>query len=139
MIKTQIFNKLMKNGSKQTSEKVLFKSIKKIQKLSHKKNFEDIIKLGLINSSPIIYIKTIRRKRKQTVEFPFLLKNRARIFYGLTSILTTCRLKQKLTFYKLLNLELFNSAKNNSKSVEKKLKIHQQSFLKKKFANYRWF
>lgn len=138
-IKVNIFNQIMVNGNKQTSEKLFLKSLKSIQKLHNKKKFEELVKIGLINSSPIVYLKYLKRKRKQTVEFPFLLQNKSRISYGIKFILNNCKSKKSLPFYKQLNLEFINSSKNLSQSVEKKKNLHQQAFLKKKFANYRWF
>lgn len=139
MLKTHLYNLIMLNGNKQTSEKVFLKSLKKIQKHHNKKKIEDIIKFGLINSSPIVYLKSIKRKRKQTIEFPFLLKHRSRLSYGIKSILKFCKSKKSISFFDQLNLELINSSKKSSISVENKKKLHQQAFLKKKFANYRWF
>ena len=37
MLKLNIFNKIMLNGNKQTSEKLFFKSLKHIQKIHYKK------------------------------------------------------------------------------------------------------
>jgi len=63
-LKQNIFNHIMVNGSKETSEKTFFKSLKSIQKDLLKKNFEEILKVSLINSSPTVYMKRIQRKRK---------------------------------------------------------------------------
>ena len=139
MLKTKIFNSIMFNGSKQTSEKLFLKSLKQIQKINSKKKSKDIIKLGLINSSPVVYLKIIKRKRKQTIEFPFLLKNEIRLSYGIKSLLNNCQTKKFNTFYNKLNLELTESSKGFGTSKEKKVQLHKQAFLKKKFANYRWF
>lgn len=138
-LKKKIFNQIMSNGNKPTSEKIILKSLKQIQKIHTKKKFDELLKLGLINSSPIVYLKHIKRKRKQTIEFPFLLQFNSRLFYGIKFILNNCKSKNSNSFYKQLELELINSSKNLSKSVEKKKNLHQQAFLKKKFANYRWF
>ena len=116
MLKTKIFNHIMFNGSKQTSEKLFLKSLKQIQKINSKKKIEDIIKLGVINSSPIVYLKTIKRKRKQTIEFPFLLKNEIRLSYGLKLILNNCQSKKFNNFYNQLNLELTESSKGFGKN-----------------------
>lgn len=138
-LKENIFNRIMLNGKKQTSEKLFLRSLKKIQKNYTKKNFEDLVKIGLINSAPIIFLKQIKRKRKRTVEFPFLLELNSRMSYGIKHILNNCRKKKSISFYNQLELEFINSAKNISQSVKKKKELHQESFLKKKFANYRWF
>ena len=119
-LKTNILNQIMLNGNKHTSEKLVFKSLKKIQKIHNRKKFDVLVKLGLINSSPIVYLKHIKRKRRQTVEFPFLLQYNARLSYGIKFILNNCKLRKSGSFYKQLELEFINSSKNLSQSVEKK-------------------
>ena len=139
MLKSNIFKKIMLNGNKQTSEKIFLKSLKIIQKIHYNKKFEDIVKFGLINSSPVVYLKTIKRKRKQTMEFPFLLQDKLRLSYGIKLILKTCKFSKFKKFYEQLNLELTESSKNLGLNKDKKLQLHQQAFAKKKFSNYRWF
>ena len=51
-----ITNLLTNSGSKWKSEKILFKTLKVIQKKSSK-NVVDILKLAVINSSPYFQIK----------------------------------------------------------------------------------
>lgn len=139
MLKLNILTKIMLNGNKQISEKLLLKTLKQIQKIHYKKKFEDVIKFGLINSSPVVYLKIIKRKRKQTIEFPFLLKNKLRLSYGIKFILKSCKFTKFNNFYKQLNLELIDSSKSIGLNKENKIQLHKQSFLKKKFSNYRWF
>ena len=64
-LKDKMYNRIMLNGNKRTSEKLLFKTIKLTQKISLKKRGEDIVKTSLINSSPTIYIRKIQRKKKK--------------------------------------------------------------------------
>jgi len=137
--KNRIHNQIMLNGNKQTSEKLFFKTLKKIQKSQKKKKLEDLIKLGLVKSSPTTFLKQVKRNRKRTTEFPFLLHPNLRVAYGLKFVLNNCKSTTVKPFYETLGLELVNSSKHSSKSVTKKLFLHQESFLKKKFANYRWF
>lgn len=138
-VKTIFLNLLMLNGNKKTSEKLIIKSFKKIQKKLPKKNSGELVKTGLINSSPSLFLKNIKRKRKRSVEFPFLLNSDLRMFYGLKFIIKSCLTHSSKTFYNNFQLELIDSSKNLSKSVKKKKDLHQEAVLKKKFANYRWF
>merc|ERR1712165_619711 len=124
----------MVNGNKNTSEKILLKSLKLIQKSQLKKNFEKIISLSLIHNSPIIYIKNVRRKRKRTITFPFLLKPQLRIFYGIKFLLKYSREHNENSFYPSLKSELINSSKKTSLSFKYKYNLHNETFLKKKFA-----
>lgn len=136
--KSLITTRLMSNGQKRTSEKVLLKTLKLIMKTHNKKGTKDLLKTAILNSSPVIYLKQIKRKKRATVEFPFLLNTHLRLSYGVKLIISNSNSK-KLPIFKLLNSELVNSSKNLSISVQKKQDLHKDSFLKKKFANYRWF
>ena len=91
-LKHKILNKILKNGVKTHSETNLKKGLKKIQK-KFKKNSTVILKKSLINSSPIILLKQIKRKRKQIKEFPYILSKNLRLSYGLKFVLKTRKLQ----------------------------------------------
>ena len=59
-IQNKLINYIMQDGKKQTAENLLLKSYKLIQKIQKKKNFKDIFKLAIVNSSPFFYIKQIK-------------------------------------------------------------------------------
>ena len=60
--KEKLLNHLMKKGGKETSEKVLLKSVKELQKNTLKKA-ENIIKSALLNTIPIFKMNTIIKKK----------------------------------------------------------------------------
>ena len=119
-LKKKIVNLLMVNGNKKTSENLLVKIKKKIQKNFYKKNCKDLVKIGLINSSPILFFKSIKRKRKKTIKFPFLLNSSLRIFYGLKFILKNGLYIKKKPSYIIIQTELIESANNRGSSAKKK-------------------
>ena len=126
-----VINLLTRNGSKWKSEKILFKTAKSIQKTKNK-NILEIMKLAVINSSPYFQIKKIRRKKKNPVEFPFLLDSRIRMVCGIKQIISKSK-------HKKFNLELLESSDQKGLSFTNKKSIHKEAFIKKKVANYRWF
>jgi len=130
LLKNKIINFLLKNGNKKISENLFLINSKLFQKF-YKKNHKHIFKIGTINSLPIINIKKIKRKRKRIKEFPFVSKKNIRISLSIKSILQTST--------KNFIDEFILSSKNLSKSAIDKKNIHEYAFLKKKYANYRWF
>lgn len=137
-LKNQIINYMVIKGNKQTSENLLLKSLKLIQKI-YFKNHNKLLKYAIINSSPIINIKQIKRIRKQTKEFPFILKKNIRVSFGIKLILKIIENKSEKTFYEKFNNELIFASKNSGNSIKNKKEIHDHAFIKKKYANYRWF
>ena len=138
-LRDKMYNRIMLNGNKRTSEKLLFKTIKLTQKISLKKRGEDIVKTSLINSSPTIYIRKIQRKRKKTVEFPFLLKPKLKISYGIKNLIKFENKGLVKSFYKNFNSNLLNSCNKVGSNFNYKKQLHKEAFIKKKFANFRWF
>lgn len=136
MYKQNIYNTIMKNGKKHISEKIFLKVLKSLQKTS--KNCQSVFKLSVLNSSPVIFLKHIKRKRKQTKEFPFILNPNLRSSYGLKNLIKVCR-KEKKNIYLNLKMEILNSSNKVGKTFDSKIDIHKDAFLKKKFSNYRWF
>jgi ribosomal protein S7 len=137
-LKNQLLNHLIVNGNKETSEKLILKSLKLNQKHGYK-NHKELFKSAIIHSSPLVNIKQIRRKKKQIKEFPFVLKKHARISLAVKSILNVISQKSEAFFSKKLNNEIIFASKKNSNSVRNKKDLHENAFIKKKFANYRWF
>ena len=137
-IKNQILNLLLLQGKKRTSEKIIFIFIKLIQK-QFNKNHKLLIKSAILNCSPITQIKKIRRKKRKTKEFPVILKKKSRLNLGIKTIILNSKKKvPKFFFFKLL-IEIIESSKSQSTSVSKTESLHEDSFIKKKYANYRWF
>lgn len=139
-IKVIILNNLMKNGIKNTSEKLLIKSIKLLQKKSVKKNFEDILKLSIVNSSPHVFVKSVRRKKREPLKVPFLFNNSKKISYAAKFIVKECFLyKSTDTFQDKLCSEISKSANFKGQSIKKTEELLKSAFVNKKFSNYRWF
>ena len=139
MVENKLINYTMLNGKKHLTELIFIKTKKKIQKQIPAKKFKNVFKLFIVNSSPFLKIKKIQRKKKNTIEFPYLLTKKSIFFYGVKNILNVCRKKKGNPFYKIIAQEIINSSNLQSETVKIKKDAHEQAFLKKKFANYRWF
>jgi ribosomal protein S7 len=139
MIKNKTNLTLMREGNKWTSEKMVSKSAKKLQKLKKKKNFSKLFKLAITNSSPSFYIKKLKRRNKLFKEFPFLLQTNLKVHYGLKNALKNSQTPSTKPFYFLLAQEFLKASDKTSTGFLNKTRIHQTAFTNKKFINYRWF
>ena len=139
MIKNNVVNQTTLNGNKFKSEKLIYKSIKKIQKVNKKKDFKNLLKTSIVNTSPIFYLKNIKRKRKKNTEFPFMLLKSLRVSYSFKFLLHHCKNSKPSPLYLKLSNELVQSSKKDSQSVKHIEKLYKDTFAKKKFASYRWF
>lgn len=134
-IKDKIINNIMKNGKKKTSENILLKTGKKIQK-TNKKNHLSILKLAITNTAPIIKLKEIKRKKRKTKKYlPYVLNEKNRISNSLKKIIEAKKVNKK----SLAN-EIIVLANDNSDNVfENKKNAHESAIAKKKYLYFRWF
>jgi ribosomal protein S7 len=142
-IKHRILNHLMSNGNKETCEKTFLKSSKSLQK-SLFKNYQELVKIGIINTAPLVNVKQVRLKKgkkKNVKEYPFVLNFENRISLAIKFILETVKRKQTKPFYLYANLkqEIIANSQNNSSAVKKKDDLQKKTLLKKQYAYYRWF
>ena len=139
-IKKFLLNNLMKSGIKNTSEKLLLKIAKLLQKRLLKKNFENIIQVAIINSSPHVYIKSVKRRKREPLKVPFLFNNSKKISYAIKFIIKECVLDRSVgTFQDKASLELLKSANFEGQNIKKTEELLKSAFINKKFSNYRWF
>mgnify|MGYP006238461537 CR=1 FL=1 len=135
-IKNNFIVHFMKNGKKATSEKLLLKLIKLIQKKLFVKKFESIFKLSVINSSPHVFLKKLKRRKKVPLEVPFLLKKSLKISYGIKLITQAC---VKANFQRICFDQILESSKFQGSTIKIINELYKKSFVNKKLANYRWF
>ena len=142
MIKNKIFNHLMKSGKKNTSEKILSNTAKKIQKES-KKQFKKIIQTVVINSIPLFRINTIikkKKKRKKSIkEIPsFIKKNSTKISMGIKFIILSAR-KYSLKIANNLKQEILDVSNNEGLTLKRKEELQKKVILNKNYLlYYRW-
>jgi ribosomal protein S7 len=142
-IKHKLLNHLTTNGNKETCEKTFLKSSKSLQK-SLLKDYQELIKIGVINASPTINVKQVKLKKgkkKNVKEYPFVLDSKNRISLAIKLILDTVKRKENKPLYLYTNLkqEIIASSQNNSNTIKKKDDLQKNTLLKKQYAYYRWF
>jgi len=143
ILKNQIVNIFMKNGKKQTGEKILLKSSKMLQKSSRKK-FQNLVQLAIINTTSAFKIneqvmKKGKRKSKKITP-SFIVKDSLRIMTALKFIKSTVQKNKSSTnFYKNLANEILASFSSKSQSVEQKTKLQTQILLNKRYlSKFKW-
>jgi ribosomal protein S7 len=142
-IHKKFINHVMKNGGKQTSEKIILKSFKELQKKSLKKSNE-IIKLALLYSIPIfkfniITNKKVKKNKQKVKEIPsFITNTNSRISLAIKFILRTIK-KKKEIFYSKLNKELLLNSQKKGETIQMKNDLQKEIIKKKRYLKfYRW-
>jgi ribosomal protein S7 len=143
VLKNKIVNVFMKQGKKHTGEKILLKFSKLLQK-STKKNFQNLVQLAIINSTPAFKLNNQamnKGKRKSTKSIPsFIVKDSLRIMTSLKFIINVAsKDKGSINFYKSLVKEILASSSLKSQSIDQKNKLQTQVLLNKRYlSKFRW-
>ena len=142
-LKTKIVNSFMIHGEKKTSEKILLKALKALQK-STNKNSKDLLQRFIINSTSTFKLneQVVKKgKRKVTKITPsFILNDSLRISTSLKSIKKVIKKsKQSNSFYSRLSEEILSSSQLKGQVVEKKNELQKQILLNKRYlSKFRW-
>jgi ribosomal protein S7 len=137
-LKDKLLNYIFSDGQKKTSEKIIKKTFKSIQK-SQKKSHKDIIKLAIINSTPtfrIIKLKNNKKKKKKmTKDIPaFLSTYNFRTAWSLKYLTKTFN-----NFNTKLEQDIILNAKNQGNAVKLKNELQNQLIKKNTYLKYyRW-
>ena len=132
LLKYDLINCFTQKGNKYKSEVILLKTFKLLQK-KKKKQTKNILKLSIINSSPFFLLKTIKKQKKSSIQFPFLLKLNNRIGYGIKNLVKLGSSRSGIVE------EILNSSNNKGTTSLKKQELYKTSFKTKKLSHYRWF
>lgn len=142
-VKTKLLNHLTKNGEKKTSEKILFKSLKKLQKDSNKPA-KDVLKTALVLSTPVFKVHVIenkkqRKKNRKIKKIPyFIVNNNSRISLAIKFIMKSINNKSKPLYSKLQN-EILLTSQQKGDSINFKKELQKQVLINKKYFNfYKW-
>jgi ribosomal protein S7 len=130
----------MKNGEKKTSEKLFLQSFKELQKNSSKETRE-LIKLALLNTTPIFKLHKIKNKKlkkNKIKEIPSFIANRqSKVSLAIKFILKSVKKKSE-NFYKKFKEELLLNSQNKGDAVKIKDDLQEQ-ILQIKMTNKRYF
>lgn len=142
-LKEKILSHILRNGQKKTSETILAKSLKSIQK-AQKGSHIKVAKLAIANSTPtfrVIKLKNNRRKKKkETREIPtFLSAYVYRTSWALKYLAKTLNQKATNKYHIQLEQEILLNAKHQGNAGKLKDELHSQTLKNRKyFRYYRW-
>ena len=144
-IKKKILNHIMVDGKKKTSEKLLLKSIKELNR-SSKKKVKKLVQLGIVHTTPIfkLHISTNKKQRKRNRKIrilpSFISQTQVRTSLALRLILSNINKKRSNTqFYQNLKQTILLAATQEKLIIEMKNEIQKKALLNKRyFRYYRW-
>ena len=136
----KIITQLLSKGKMTVSEKIWLNSLKTYYK-SFTKNQKKLINKALVNVAPLLRTKQLKQKTKKMSlkEFPYVIQNRNRVPLALKFFLNKTKQRIDSKTYKKIADEIIYAAQNIGTNLQKKKKLYEYAFVKKKYFYYRWF
>lgn len=133
---TKFINKMMYDGKKSVSEKIIYAVFNRIEEKSGEKGIE-IFEKALENVKPLIEVRS-RRVGGATYQVPVEVRPVRQQSLSIKWILEATRKRNERTMVDRLANELIDAANDKGNAFKKKEDIHKMAEANKAFAHYRW-
>ena len=133
---SRLINKMMVDGKKGTSQKILYSSFDIIKDRSGKDAME-VFDQALKNIMPVLEVRA-RRVGGANYQVPVEVRPERRTTLGLRWLVNYARLRGEKTMEERLAYEILDAANNTGAAVKKREDTHKMAEANKAFAHYRW-
>ena len=133
---TRLINKMMVDGQRGKSQKILYSAFDLIQERTGNNPIE-VFDQALKNIMPVLEVKA-RRVGGANYQVPIEVRPDRRSTLGLRWLVNYSRLRGEKTMEERLANEIMDAANNTGGSVKKREDTHKMAEANKAFAHYRW-
>ncbi|HIV49540.1 30S ribosomal protein S7 [uncultured Helicobacter sp.] len=133
---TKFINKMMYDGKKSVSEKIIYAAFDKIEEKSGEKGIE-IFEKALEKVKPLVEVRS-RRVGGATYQVPVEVRPARQQSLSIRWILEATRKRNERTMVERLANELMDAVNDRGAAFKKKEDVHKMAEANKAFAHYRW-
>ncbi len=133
---TRLINKMMVDGKKGTSQKILYTAFELVQERSGKDPLE-VFEEALNNIMPVLEVRA-RRVGGANYQVPVEVRPDRRTTLGLRFLVNYSRTRGEKTMEERLANEILDASNNTGASVKRREELHKMAEANKAFAHYRW-
>ena len=133
---TRLVNKLMVDGQRGKSQKIIYSAFELIKERTGNEPNE-VFDQALKNIMPVLEVRA-RRVGGANYQVPVEVRPDRRSTLGLRWLVNYARLRGEKTMQERLAYEIMDAANNTGASVKKREDTHKMAEANKAFAHYRW-
>ena len=133
---TKLINKMMVDGKRGTSQKILYSAFDLVEERSGRNSME-VFEEALDNIMPLLEVKA-RRVGGSNYQVPVEVRPERRTTLGLRWLVNYSRLRGEKTMVERLANEILDAANNTGGAVKRREEMHKMAEAKRAFAHYRW-
>lgn len=133
---TKFINKMMLDGKKSVSEKIIYAAFDRIEEKSGEKGIE-VFEKALERVKPLVEVRS-RRVGGATYQVPVEVRPARQQSLSIRWLLEATRKRNERTMVERLASELVDAANERGAAFKKKEDVHKMAEANKAFAHYRW-
>lgn len=133
---TKFINKMMFDGKKSVSEKIIYAAFDRIEQKSGEKGIE-VFEKALERVKPLVEVRS-RRVGGATYQVPVEVRPVRQQSLSIRWLLEATRKRNERTMVERLASELIDAANDRGAAFKKKEDVHKMAEANKAFAHYRW-
>lgn len=133
---TKFINKMMLDGKKSVSEKIIYAAFDRIEEKSGEKGIE-VFEKALERVKPLVEVRS-RRVGGATYQVPVEVRPARQQSLCIRWLLEATRKRNERTMVERLASELVDAANDRGAAFKKKEDVHKMAEANKAFAHYRW-
>jgi small subunit ribosomal protein S7 len=132
----RFINKMMLNGKKSLSERIVYLALDRIENQTHR-NPVDVFDQALRNATPLLEVKP-RRVGGATYQVPVEIRGERRNSLAMRWLISSSRSRNGKSMSEKLAGELLDAFNNTGATIKRREDIHRMAEANKAFAHYRW-
>ena len=133
---TRLINKIMVDGKRGTSQKILYGAFDIVKERSGKDALE-VFEAALSNVMPVLEVRA-RRVGGTNYQVPVEVRPDRRSTLGLRYLVNYSRLRGEKTMEERLANEILDAVNGNGAAAKKREDTHKMAEANKAFAHFRW-
>ena len=133
---TKFINKMMFDGKKSVSDKIIYAAFDRIEEKSGEKGIE-VFEKALERVKPLVEVRS-RRVGGATYQVPVEVRPARQQSLSIRWLLEATRKRNERTMVERLASELVDAANDRGAAFKKKEDVHKMAEANKAFAHYRW-
>jgi len=133
---SQFINKIMMNGKKTVSERIVYDALDKAGEEARRPGLE-VFEMAIRNAMPMVEVRS-RRVGGATYQVPTEVRPERRLAMAMRWIIAAARSRSGRPMAERLSAELLEASRGQGAAVKRREDLYRMAEANRAFAHYRW-
>ena len=133
---SQFINKVMLNGKKTVSQRIVYKALETASEEARRPGIE-VFEMAIRNTMPMVEVRS-RRVGGATYQVPTDVRAERRLALAMRWIISAARARSGRPMAERLSTELLEASRGQGAAVKRREDLYRMAEANRAFAHYRW-